>query len=86
MSLPTPNNDFLKSRGQGRLFREKVRQLLDRIKATHGEQATLHVFPAMPVALAVDFGRIIMPKADLKMQIYDQNQLLGGFVHAFDLP
>jgi len=86
MSIPAPNNDFLKSRGQTRLFREKARQLLDQIKATHGEQATLHVFPAMPVALAVDFGRIIMPKADLKMQIYDQNQLLGGFVHAFDLP
>jgi hypothetical protein len=86
MSIPTPNNDFLKSRGQARLFREKVRLLLDRIKAAHGEQAMLHVFPAMPVALAVDFGRVIMPKADLKMQIYDQNQSRGGFVYALDLP
>ena len=86
MSIPTPSNDFLKSRGQARLFREKVRLLPDRIKAAHGEQATLHVFPAMPVALAVEFGRIIMPKADLKMQIYDQNQSLGGFLHALDLP
>ena len=32
----------------------------------HGEHATLHVFPAMPVALAVEFGRIIMPKGRLK--------------------
>lgn len=86
MSIPTPSNDFLKSRGQARLFREKARLLLDRIKAAQGEQATLHVFPAMPVALAVDFGRIIMPKADLKMRIYDQNQSLGGFGHALDLP
>jgi hypothetical protein len=86
MSIPTPSNDFLKSRGQARLFREKGRLLLDRIKATHGEQTMLHVFPAMPVALAVDFGRIIMPKADLKMRIYDQNRSLGGFGHALDLP
>jgi len=81
-----PNNDFLKGRGQARLFRQQARQLLDRIKASHGEHAILHVFPAMPVALAVDFGRIIMPKADLRLQIYDQNQPLGGFVPALALP
>lgn len=83
---PTPNNDFLKGRVQARLFRQQARQILNRIKAVHGEHATLHVFPAMPVALAVDFGRIIMPKADLKMQIYDQNHALGGFVPALMLP
>ena len=83
---PAPNNDFLKGRGQARLFRQQARQLLDRIKAAHGEQATLHVFPAMPVALAVDFGRIIMPKADLRLQIYDQNRSLGGFFPALALP
>ncbi len=83
---PAPNNDFLKGRGQARLFRQGARQLLNRIKAVHGEHAILHVFPAMPVALAVDFGRVIMPKADLKMQIYDQNHALGGFVPALALP
>ena len=86
LASPVPNNDFLKGRGQARLFRERIRQLLDQIKAAHGEQATLHVFPAMPVALAVDFGRIMMPKADLKLRIYDQNQALSGFVRAMDLP
>jgi hypothetical protein len=83
---PAPNNDFLKGRGQARLFRQEARRLLDRIKVSHGDKATLHVFPAMPVALAVDFGRIIMPKADMRLQIYDQNQSLGGFVPALALP
>jgi SMODS-associated and fused to various effectors sensor domain len=86
VSSPSPNNDFLKGRGQARLFRQEARQLLDRIKAAHGEAAILHVFPAMPVALAVDFGRVIMPKADLRLQIYDQNKSLGGFAPAFPLP
>jgi hypothetical protein len=86
LSSPVPNNDFLKGNGQARLFREHVRRVLDRIKASHGEQAVLHVFPAMPVALAVEFGRVIMPKADLRMQIYDQNRALGGFVPALALP
>jgi len=86
MASPQPHNDFLAGRGQARLFRKHVRSLLDRIKAAHGEDATLHIFPAMPVALAIEFGRVIMPKADLKMQIYDQNQALGGFVSALTLP
>lgn len=86
LSCPQPHNDFLAGRGQSRLFRQHVRSLLDRIKTAHGESATLHVFPAMPVALAIEFGRVIMPKADLKMQIYDQNQALGGFVPTLTLP
>jgi hypothetical protein len=86
LSSPHPHNDFLAGRGQAKLFRQHVRSLLDRIKAAHGESSTLHVFPAMPVALAVEFGRVIMPKADVKMQIYDQNQALGGFVPTLTLP
>jgi hypothetical protein len=56
--------------------------LLDRIKAVHGDDAILHVFPAVPVSVALEMGRVRMPKADLKMIIYDQNRTLGGFVQA----
>ena len=58
---------------------------MDRIKTRHGEKATISVFPAMPVALAVEFGRILMPKADLALKIFDENKKLGGFVHALDI-
>lgn len=69
----SPNNDFLKSREQLRAFREAARSLLDRIKMRHGESATIHVFPAVPVAIAVEFGRIQMPKADLPLKLYEHN-------------
>jgi hypothetical protein len=82
---PAPNNDFLKSSEQAERFRQIVRTLMDQIKARHGQDAVIHVFPAMPVALAIDFGRIIMPKADLALKIYDENRDKGGFVHAIDL-
>jgi hypothetical protein len=39
----------------------------------------------MPVALAVQFGRVLMPKADLPIRIYDQNQQSGGFAPALEL-
>lgn len=85
VTTPVPNNDFLKSKQQAHDFRMQLRVLMDRIKLRHGERAEIHVFPAMPVALAVDLGRIIMPKADLALQIYDENNAVGGFAHALQL-
>jgi hypothetical protein len=85
VTIPLPHNDFLKSRKQTQVFREQIRILMDRIKTCHGESAVINVFPAMPVALAVEFGRILMPKADLALRVYDENKGLGGFVHAMDI-
>jgi hypothetical protein len=85
VTVPCPHNDFLRSRDQATRFRMTVRGVLDRIKARHGN-TPIHVFPAVPVALAVDFGRVVMPKADPVLCIYDHNNTCGGFVHALDLP
>jgi len=85
MTIPEPNNDFLKSSRQLQQFRQTIRPLMDRIKARHGQGTLLHVFPAGPVSTAVELGRIIMPKADMPLRIYDQNNDRGGFVHALDI-
>lgn len=77
-----PHHDFVQSRSQLAKFRATVRRLLDRIKARHSQATELHVFPAMPVSLAVEFGRVIQPKADLPIQVYDEQQ---GFVRALRL-
>jgi hypothetical protein len=82
VTIPKPDNDFLRSRVQTEAFRKLMRPLLDKIKATHNEKATIHVFPAMPVSLAVDFGRVLNAKSDLPLVVYDQNMKLGGFVKA----
>ena len=86
MTVQEPNNDFLKSRDQLRLFRQQFRLLLDRIKTCHGQDAILHVFPAVPVSVAVEIGRVWMPKVDLPLCIYDQNRKLGGFIKALEFP
>ena len=83
MTVAVPNNDFLKSHEQLRIFRQQFRKLLDRIKERHGQDALLHIFPAVPVSVAVEIGRVWMPKADLALCIYDQNRKLGGFSKAF---
>jgi hypothetical protein len=67
------------------LFRNLFRRLLDRIKAKHGQAAEIHLFPAVPVAIALEIGRVRMPKADLPYQVYDQNRETGGFSFAFEV-
>lgn len=74
-----PNNDYLKSRLHLQDFRMQVRKAFDKIKAQQGEDAIIHVFPAMPVSTAIELGRVWMPKADLPMILYDQNRKKGGF-------
>jgi hypothetical protein len=86
ITASSPHNDITKSRRQVSEFRALVRTVLDQIKAAHGQLTILHVFPAMSVSLAVELGRVRMPKADAPWQIYDQVNALGGFVPALALP
>lgn len=85
LSIPSPDNDFLKSPNYLSSFRKTVRKAFDDIKKTHGQNTVLKVFPAMPVSAAVEFGRVWQPKADMEMVIYDQNRNRGGFIEAFTI-
>lgn len=42
----------------------------------------IHIFPAAPVSIAIELGRVRMPKAAQSWQIYDQVRARGGFVPA----
>lgn len=85
IKIDHPDNDFVKSRKQIADFGEKMKEAFREIKRLHGQEAILNIFPAMPVSLAVQLGRVWMPKADLSMTIFDQNRDLGGFVKAIDI-
>lgn len=85
IKIDHPDNDFVKSRKQIEDFGEKMKEAFREIKRVHGQEAILNIFPAMPVSLAVQLGRVWMPKADLSMTIFDQNRELGGFVKAIDI-
>ena len=80
-----PHNDIMKRPTDLMQFRVLLRSMFDRIKARHGEQAVINVFPALPVSAAVEVGRVWMPKADLPLVIYDQNRRLNGFSRALSI-
>ncbi|MDX0518546.1 HNH endonuclease [Sinorhizobium medicae] len=78
----SPHNDIMRNAGDLSRFRQELRRLFDRIKSMHGEGATINVFPALPVSAAVELGRVWMPKADLPLNVFDQNRRIGGFAPA----
>jgi hypothetical protein len=84
--IAAPHNDFVKTREQLTSFRSLMRPLLDEIKVQHGQNTPLHIFPAVPVSLAVELGRVRMPKAHAPWRIYDQINELGGFIPALNIP
>jgi hypothetical protein len=75
-----PGNDIMRRPDDLSAYKRLLRGLFDRIKAHHGEGVLVHVFPAVPVSVAVETGRVWMPKADLAMRIYDQNRTAQAFV------
>lgn len=85
LTIERPNNDFLKSKDQLSKFRKTVRQLIVDIGKAHGKHTPLTIFPAMPVACAVDLGRVRMPKADSQWIIYDQNMECKKFIRVLAL-
>ncbi len=85
LTIPRPNNDFLKTTAQLSEFRRVCRELMVRIAEKHGNKESLSIFPAIPVACAVDLGRIRMPKAEMPWVIYDQNNNRSTFVKALGI-
>ena len=83
--VPGPRHDCICSPEQLSEFRILARTLLNDIKAAHGQDTRLHIFPAAPVSACVELGRVRQPKADLKWRLYDQNTKRSGFVHCFDI-
>jgi hypothetical protein len=85
LTAENPHNDIMRRPEDLALFKQKLRQLFDRIKAVHGEASTINLFPILPNSAAVEVGRVRMPKADLPLLIYDQNRSAGGFIPAFTI-
>jgi hypothetical protein len=80
-----PHNDIMRSPADLAEFRRLLRSTFNAIKAVHGEQATINIYPDLPGSAAVEVGRVWMPKADLPLVIYDQNRRMGGFIRTLDI-
>ena len=85
LTIDAPFNDFLKSKKQLESFSIEIRKLFNKIKAEYSGSKPLHLFPTMPVATAIELGRVWMPKADMPLYIYDENTANSGFFKAIEI-
>lgn len=85
ITIKDPFNDFLKTKKALDGFSIAIRKLFDTIKAKYNAQTPLHIFPAMPIATAIELGRVWMPKADMPLVIYDENTANSGFCEALQI-
>lgn len=85
LTIKEPHNDFLKTTAQLSEFRTACRQLMVLISEKHGIDTPLSIFPVMPVACAVDLGRIRMPKSEMPWTIFDHNNKHAAFVPALTI-
>lgn len=82
ITIANPNPNFLKSEEQLDLFKAEIRTLLRRIRETHGHNCEIHLFPAIPLSIAVSIGCILLPKIDPKIHVYENND---GFSYALTI-
>ncbi|MBN8587717.1 MAG: SAVED domain-containing protein [Rhodothermia bacterium] len=74
ITIPSPNRTFLKSKLRLEKFKEVFHMVLSEIRSSCADDCKIHLFPAVPVAVAVECGRIILPKADKEIIVYDWSE------------
>lgn len=76
LGVPIPTPELVEDADDVRHFRSKFTALMADIRNQGFRR--VHVFPAMPLSLAVEFGRQLLPNADPAMDIWDLQD--GHFV------
>lgn len=81
----TPTVDSVRTKEQLQQFSALFRQVLHDIRRIHGPAAQVHIFPAVPNSVAIECGRVLLPKPDPAVLVYDRNRTAPGFTFALDL-
>jgi len=71
LTIDDPSIHFLKSRQQLEIFSYEYRRLLNTIQTKHGNDVNIHILPAVPAAIAVQCGRVLLPTKDPKIYCYE---------------
>ncbi|MBU0550459.1 SAVED domain-containing protein [Myxococcota bacterium] len=85
ISASRPQVDFVRTRDLLAEFSGLFRQALHDIRRVHGPDVRIHLFPAVPNSVAIECGKVLLPKADPAVRVYDRNRNKAGWVFALDL-
>lgn len=72
INADSPGFGFLQSWQQVKDFRQKYRDVLDKIRQEHGESVMVHLYPATPNPINFEIGKGIMKNLDPTVILYDK--------------
>jgi hypothetical protein len=79
ITVAQPSPHFLKSKKQLEIFSYEYRKLLNEIQAKHGKDCKICILPAVPVSVAIECGRVILPTKDPEIYVCEYYKDRGGF-------
>lgn len=79
ITIEEPSIYFLKSRKQLEGFSREYRKLLNEIQTTHGDSCQISIIPAVPAPIAVECGRVLLPKSDPEIFVYEYDDSQDRF-------
>jgi hypothetical protein len=79
ITISEPSPHFLRSKKQLEIFSYEYRKLLNEIQAEHGKNCKILILPAVPVSIAIECGRVILPTKDPEICACEYYSDKGGF-------
>jgi SMODS-associated and fused to various effectors sensor domain len=79
ITISEPSPHFLKSKRQLEIFSYEYRKLLNEIQSKHGKNCKIYILPAVPIPIAVECGRVILPTKDPEVYACEYYSDRGGF-------
>lgn len=79
ITVKEPSPHFLKTRKQLEIFSYEYRKLLNCIQTKHGKNCKIFILPAVPVSIAIECGRVILPTKDSEIFICEYYKDDGGY-------
>lgn len=85
IALPAPSPRAVRHPSHLESFSKAYRQLLNQIQERNGVRAEVHLFPAVPVSIAIECGRVLLPTKDPTIWVHEFFPAQGGFRKAIRL-
>ena len=79
ISVKEPSPHFVKTKKQLEIFSYEYRKLLNSIQAKHGANCKIFILPAVPISIAIECGRVILPTKDPEIYVCEFDKDNGGF-------
>jgi hypothetical protein len=79
IGIPEPGVHAISHPQQVEAFSKVFRKLLSDIQAHHGVDCEVHLLPAIPVSLAIECGRVLLPTKDPVIWVWEFDQATKVF-------